>query len=518
MHLTELAHRHPDKPAVITARTGDVVTYRQLDEASVRLSRLLTARGLRPGDHTALLMENTPGHVTAGFGCQRAGLYWTPVNRHLTADEAAYIVRDCGARALIVSARLAELASAVAARVPDLEIKLVDGGQLDGFEELEAACASFPAEPQEDELEGYYMFYSSGTTGQPKGILPELTGEPFGSGLRIDHNLPLMFGFSPESVYLSPAPLYHAAPTGWTLGTIRGGGTVVLMDRFDPQETLRTIERFQVTHAQFVPAMFVRMLKLEPRRRQAYDTSSLRAVVHAAAPCPVEIKQQIIDWLGPIVHEYYSGSEGNCFFLIDSAQWLEHQGSVGRAAHGRAVVLDDEGAELPHGEVGTVWFEGGPDFRYHNDADKTARAHDGHGRSTLGDLGRLDEDGYLYLVDRRTDLIISGGVNIYPQEIENALVLHPEVADAAVVGVPDPEMGQRVRAVVQPADPGAAGSALEARLIAHCRERLAHYKCPRAVEFSAELPRTPTGKLLRRLLVSGQETGTADDSGAENSK
>ena len=515
MHLTRLAQQHPDKPAVVTAATGETVTYRQLDEASVRLSRLLADRGLGFSDHVALLFENTAAYLTAAWGCQRSGLYWTPVNHHLTAEEAAYIVRDCGARALIVSAGLADLAREVVALVPDLEVRFAAGGTVPGFEELEPACADFPAEPPEGEREGYYMFYSSGTTGRPKGIMPELIGEAFGGGLRIDHTLPLMFGFGPDSVYLCPAPLYHAAPTGWTLGTIRNGGTVVLMDRFDPEQTLQTIEQYQVTHAQFVPTMLIRMLKLPPEVRKRYDTGSLRAVVHAAAPCPVEVKHQVIDWLGPIVHEYYSGSEGNCFFLINSEQWLAHPGSVGRPALGRALVLDDAGTELPIGEVGTVWFEGGSDFSYHNDPEKTSRAHDGRGRSTLGDLGRLDEEGYLYLVDRRMDLILSGGVNVYPQEIENILVLHPEVADAAVVGAPDPEMGQRVRAVVQPADPAAAGPELEARLIAHCREHLARYKCPRTVEFTAEVPRTPTGKLLRRVLL---ETSEAAGPGAPSFK
>lgn len=500
MHLSELAEAHPDKPAVIAAATGEVVTYRQLDDASVRLARLLASRGLGAGDHVALLFDNTPAYFTAAWGCQRSGLYWTPVNHHLTSGEAEFIVRDCGARALIVSAHLAGLAREIAERVPELDVRLADGGDVPGFEDLAAASAGFPGTPPEDEHEGSYMFYSSGTTGRPKGILPQLTGEPFGSGLRIDHTMRTTFGFGSDSVYLCPAPLYHAAPTGWTLGTLRNGGTVVLMERFDPERTLEHIEHHRVTHAQFVPTMLIRMLKLPEAVRDAHDLSGLRTVVHAAAPCPVEVKHRIIDWFGPIVYEYYAGSEGNCFFLIDSADWLAHPGSVGRSALGRAVVLDDSGAELPVGEVGTVWFEGGPDFAYHHDRAKTASAHDAHGRSTLGDLGRLDEEGYLYLVDRRMDLILSGGVNIYPQEVENVLVLHPAVADVAVVGVPDPEMGQRVRAVVQTVDPKAAAPELAEEIIAFCRARLAHFKCPRTVDFTTELPRTPTGKLLRRLL------------------
>ncbi|TDB93160.1 acyl-CoA synthetase [Actinomadura sp. 7K534] len=503
MHLSRLAERHPAKPAVIEAATGKVTTYRELDEASLRLARLLADRGLEAGDHAALLMDNEAGYFVAAWACQRSGLYWTPVNHHLTAGEAAYIVRDCGARALIASGGQGGAAREVADGSPDLTVRLIDGDgdPPEGFENLREATAPYPAEEPEDERERYYMFYSSGTTGRPKGILPELTGEPFGTGRKLDPVLPLMFGFGPDTVYLCPAPLYHAAPTGWTLGTMRHGGTVVLMDRFDAARTLELIERHRVTHAQFVPTMLIRMLKLPEEVRARRDLSSLRTVVHAAAPCPVEIKRRIIEWFGPIVYEYYSGSEGNCFFLIDSRDWLAHPGSVGRPTFGTVHVLDDDGRELPAGEIGTVWFEGAPAFRYHNDPDKTAGAYNDRGWSTLGDLGRLDGEGYLYLVDRRADLILSGGVNVYPQEIEDVLTVHPAVADAAVVGAPDPEMGQRVRAVVQPADPAAAGPELAAELIAHCRARLAGYKCPRTIEFTGELPRTPTGKLLRRLLL-----------------
>ncbi|MEO3787583.1 AMP-binding protein [Actinocorallia sp. B10E7] len=502
MHLSRLAEAHPDKPAVIVAATGEVVTYRELDGLSLRLARLLADRGLAFGDHVALLIDNISAYFVAAWACQRSGLYWTPVNHHLTVEEAAHIVRDCGARALIASGTPGVRAREVAAAVPGVQTRLISGGGEvpEGFEDLDEAIRACPAKEREGEREGYYMFYSSGTTGRPKGILPALTGEPFGTGLAIDHTLGGMFGFGGDTVYLCPAPLYHAAPTGWTLGTMRNGGTVVLMDRFDAGRALEYIERHRVTHAQFVPTMLLRMLKLPEEVRARHDLSSLRTVVHAAAPCPVEAKRRIIEWLGPIVWEFYSGSEGNCFFLIGPQDWLAHPGSVGRPAFGRVHILDDEGRELPAGEVGTVWFEDGPDFRYHNDPDKTAGAHNERGWSTLGDVGRLDADGYLYLVDRRTDLILSGGVNIYPQEIENVLAVHPAVTDVAVVGAPDPELGRRVRAVVQPADP-AAGPGLADELIAHCREHLAGYKCPRTIEFTDELPRTPTGKLLRRLLV-----------------
>jgi acyl-CoA synthetase (AMP-forming)/AMP-acid ligase II len=514
LHLSRLAAVHPDKAAVVVAETGEVVTYRELDESSIRLARLLAARGLGAGDHVALLFDNRPEYFVAAWAAQRSGLVWTPVNHHLTAAEASYIVRDCGARALVASAGVADLAVAVAEQADDagvLAVRLLAGGPagdadgaarlaVAGFEELGAAVAGLSAEEPAGEREGARMYYSSGTTGQPKGILPALPDAPFGSGLALDRMLPGIFGFGPGTVYLCPAPLYHAAPSGWSLGTMRQGGTVVLMRRFDAERALAYVERYRVSHAQFVPTMLVRFLRLADGTRAHYDLSSLRVVVHAAAPCPVDVKRQVIEWLGPIVYEYYSGSEGAGFCMISSADWLAHPGSVGRALVGEPHIVDDDGNELPPGEVGTVWFSGGPDFAYHNDPDKTARARDARGWGTFGDVGRLDEDGYLYLVDRRVDLILSGGTNVYPQEVENVLALHPAVQDVAVVGIADPDLGRRVHALVQPADPREAGPELAADIVAYCRDRLAHYKCPRGVEFVDALPRTPTGKLLRRLL------------------
>jgi long-chain acyl-CoA synthetase len=347
-------------------------------------------------------------------------------------------------------------------------------------------------------VEGTYFFYSSGTTGTPKGIRPNHAFPPFGTGLAIDHVLAAAFGFSADSVYLSPAPLYHAAPIGWSLGTQRNGGTVVVMEKFDPLECLRAIERHRVTHVQFVPTHFVRMLKLPREQREAFDLSSLRVVVHAAAPCPVEVKRQMIDWLGPKIMEFYAGSEGTGMTMITSPDWLAHPGSVGKASLGTLHIVGEDGEELPPGQVGTVYFEGGGSFEYYNDPEKTAGAFNDKGWATLGDLGSVDEEGYLYLADRRTDLIISGGVNIYPAEIEDALVLHPAVADVAVIGIPDEEMGQAVRAVVQPSADRAAGPELADELTAHARSVLAGFKAPRSFVFVDELPRLPTGKLLRR--------------------
>ena len=498
MHLGEIATRHPDKPAVVMP-DGRGLSYADLDRGSRAVAALLRARGIGPREHVGVLMDNTPEFLVVAFGAQRAGVYWTPVNWHLTAEEAGFVVRDCGARALFASPRVAELAARIAKDTPAVELAAVTGPAQAGLAALDELLAGVPtADDGAPELEGTYFFYSSGTAGLPKGIRPDHDFPPFGTGLPIDHTVASTFGFGPDTVYFCPAPLYHAAPSGWSLGTIRNGGTVVLLERFDPVECLRAIERFRVTHVQFVPTHFVRMLKLPEPVRRAVDVSSLRVVVHAAAPCPVDVKHAMIDWFGPKLIEFYAGSEGSGMTVITSADWLAHPGSVGRAALGEVHIVGEDGAELAPGGVGTVYFAGGRRFAYHNDPDKTAGAYDHRGWSTLGDLGSLDADGYLFLADRRTDLIISGGVNIYPAGIEDALVLHPSVADVAVIGVPDPEMGQSVRAVVQPAAGVTGTPELADELLAHCRSRLAGFKCPRSVVFTAELPRLPSGKLLRR--------------------
>ncbi|MFF3567535.1 AMP-binding protein [Nocardia jiangxiensis] len=344
------------------------------------------------------------------------------------------------------------------------------------------------------------MFYSSGTTGRPKGILPELSGAPFGAGLAIDHRMAAALGFGRDTVYLSPGPLYHAAPLAWTLGTIRNGGTAVVMEKFDAEHALCLIDRHRITHGQFVPTMFVRMLKLPEPVRRGCDVSGLRTVIHSAAPCPVEVKEQMIDWFGPVLTEFYGGTEGTGFCMIDTPDWLAHRGSVGRPIRGAVHICDDEGTELGPDRIGTVWFSDAGSFSYHRDAAKTAAAHNDRGWNTFGDLGHVDAEGYLYLSGRRTDLILSGGVNIYPQEIEDALALHPAVEDVAVIGIPDPEFGQQVHAVVQPADPDAAGPGTAEELIAYCRANLGHYKCPKSVSFEP-VPRLPSGKILRRELL-----------------
>ncbi|CAN5150041.1 acyl-CoA synthetase [soil metagenome] len=500
MDLSRWAAQQPDKAAVV-APTGEVMTYAELEAESNRIAHLFRSLGLRRGDHIAIVSENRLGFFPVVWAAQRTGLLYTPVNWHLTAAEAAYVVENCGATVLIVSATLAGLS----AELPRVAHRLSFGGSLPGYDALEEQVVGLPASPVPDQTEGCYMLYSSGTTGRPKGVLPALPDSPFGTGLRFDHLMQDSFGFAEDTVYLSPGPLYHAAPLGWSLGAIRAGGTTVIMDRFEQELVLRLVEEHQVTHAQFVPTMFVRMLKLPDDVRDRYDLTSLRLVIHAAAPCPVAVKEAMIEWVGPILVEFYSGSEGNCFFMIDSTTWLAHPGSVGRPVMGTVHVCDDTGEELPAGEIGQLWFGDTQPFEYYRDPDKTKSAYDGRGRSTLGDLGHVDSEGFVYLSDRRTDLILTGGVNIYPREIEDALVLHPLVADVAVIGIPDDEFGHRVHAVVTPAEGVEGNLALEADLTAHLRDRVAGFKMPRSFSFE-EVPRLPSGKILRRLLLARYRT------------
>jgi long-chain acyl-CoA synthetase len=502
LHIGTHVSAHPDKPAAILAETGQVMTFSQLDARSRSLADGLVARGISPEGRMAILMENNLAYFEAAWAAQRSGLYYIPVNWHLTADEAAYIVSDSGAQVIVSSPALVEAMNSVLGALEPPAICLVTGQARSGWEsydELIEDTAQSNAAPA-DAVEGSFMFYSSGTTGRPKGIKRPILGERFGSPQPSVAMLRNVFGFSSDTVYLCPAPLYHAAPLGWSMTTQRIGGTVVLMERFDALHLLQLIERYRVTHLQVVPTMFVRLLKLSEYDRSAYDLSSLQQVVHAAAPCPVDVKQQMLDWWGPIIREYYAGSEGTGFCTISSEEWLTHRGSVGKNVMGSIHVLDEEGTELRDGEIGTIWFEGGDPFEYHNDPVKTAESLNSRGWSTLGDMGSVDAEGYLYLSDRRTNLIISGGANIYPQEVEDVLALHPQIQDVAVIGVPDDELGQRVLAVVSPANPAAAGPDLAAELIEYCRARLAHFKCPRQVVFDDDIPRLPTGKLAKRLL------------------
>ncbi|EFC83590.1 acyl-CoA synthetase [Parafrankia sp. EUN1f] len=499
----------PDKPAVILTGGPDgadrVQTYRELVEGSARLSRLLVHSGLRPGDCLAILAENHLRYfelVWAGLNC---GLYITPINSHLTAPEVAYLVNDSGAKALVTTQKLAGVAEAIVAETPGVLRRLMLDGSSEHHEDLDVATAGYDSGPREDEIRGSFMLYSSGTTGRPKGIRFPLPDTPASAGdVQLLNGTVRMYGLDADSVYLSPAPLYHAAPLRVSAVLHSVGGTVVVLPKFDAQEALRAIERYRVLAAQWVPTMFVRMLKLAPEIRNRYDLSSMRIALHAAAPCPVDVKRQMIEWWGPIVYEYYSGSENFGNTGISSEEWLAHPGSVGRAQGGGVLhICAEDGTELPAGETGTVYFESpGAGFSYHKDPGRTkAVSHPGHpGWRTLGDVGHVDEDGYLYLSDRRDFTIIAGGVNIYPREIEDVLVMHEEVADVAVFGVPHPELGEQVKAVVQPATIADAGDALAARLLDYCRDRLAPFKWPRSIDFVPELPRLDNGKLYKKAL------------------
>jgi len=490
----------PQRPAVLMAGTRQVVTYGELEERSARLAAALRAKGVVRGDVIAVLADNTPEVFVIYWAAMRSGLYITAINRHLSTAEIAHIVTDSDTRVLFVSGGLADLGQRLLDELPDTVQRYGFGTEMVGYpsyrELLDASVA-----PLDDQPRGADMLYSSGTTGRPKGIKPPLpdaqVDEPGEALITLMQGL---FGVDAATVYLSPAPVYHAAPLRWCAGVQALGGTVILMEKFDPEATLAAIDRHQVTITQMVPTMFVRLLQLPDEVKARYDHSSLQAVVHAAAPCPPEVKDAMIAWWGPILVEYYSSTEAHGLTFMTAPEWERKRGSVGRAVLGVIHICDDDGRELPTGEVGTVYFEREEmPFHYHNDPEKTRAAqHRDHPTwTTVGDLGYVDDDGYLFLTDRKSFMIISGGVNIYPQEIENVLTLHPAVLDVAVIGVPDPEMGEQVKAVVQVRDGVSADDALGGALIDYVRERIAHYKAPRSVDFVDALPRTPTGKLVK---------------------
>ena len=494
------AERTPNAPAVIMGTSGETVTYLELEERSKQFARALRSRGVRPGQHIAILMENNRAYLEVAWAAQRSGLYYTAINSHLRTNEVQYILDDCEAVALVSSPAMAAVIDTL--DLSKIDVRITADGTLAGFEPYEDVIAAESADPLPDEAEGREMLYSSGTTGRPKGVRKELSGLPFGDPaappVQIAQGL-IARDAGAGSVYLSPAPLYHSAPIVYSMSMQRIGATVVVMEKFDPRQCLELIEKHRVTHAQFVPTMFVRMLRLPKEERDRYDVSSLKFVVHAAAPCPIAVKRQMIDWWGPIIDEYYSGTEDIGHSMITAEEWIAHPGSVGRPMT-ECHIVGDDGEELPAGEAGVIYFAGGRSFEYHNDPDKTRSVMNDKGWRTLGDIGYLDEDGYLYLTDRQAHMIISGGVNIYPQEAENVLAGHPAVADVAVIGVPNDEMGEEVKAVVQPVDASAAGPELESQLLTHCRSELATYKCPRTIDFVDELPRDPNGKLYKRVL------------------
>ena len=510
MHPITHARARPEHPAIVMAESGEAVSYGEMDAYANRFAQMLRARGIGRGGHVAVLMENNADYLQIVWGSQRAGTMIVPISTRLTGPEICYILKDAGADLLVTTRHFDEVTRSIRTDCPDLPL-LVIGGT--GAEDFGAALAAQSAEPIGDQAPGQYMVYSSGTTGRPKGVRPAppddedifaanpLTGlAVMGTGWPTDGSM----------VYLSPAPLYHAAPLGWCTTAHRLGGTVVVMEHFDAEAALAAIERYRVTDSQWVPTHFGRMLKLDPAVRTRYDLSSHKRAIHAAAPCPIPVKQAMIEWWGPIIIEYYAGSEGIGMTLIKSEDWLAHPGSVGRAIHGVLHICGPDGEECKAGEDGLIYFENERIPSYHNDPEKTADAMHPQGWMTLGDIGHVDEDGYLYLTDRKSHMIISGGVNIYPQEIENLLIAHDKVLDAAVIGAPCPDFGEKVVAVVQPVDMAHAGSELETELRDYLAPQLARIKMPKLFDFRSQLPREANGKLYKRELRDEYARAAAD--------
>ncbi|WP_442896936.1 acyl-CoA synthetase [Erythrobacter sp.] len=500
MHPITHAANRPDHPAVIMAGSGARMSFREMDEEADRFAQLLRARGFGEGDGFAVLLENRMEFFTLVWGSQRSGTMLVPISSRLTAPEIAYILRDSESRLIITSTAFDEVIEGVREQCPEADVLVMDA---DGEEDFASALAKHPAEPIADQSAGIVMLYSSGTTGRPKGIRPAPPEDPDVQAPNPLMGLAIMGAGMPTDgsmVYLSPAPLYHAAPIGWATTVHRLGGTVVVMEKFEPEAALAAIERYGVTDSQWVPTHFVRFLKLDPEIRTKYDLSSHQRALHAAAPCPVPIKREMIEWWGPIINEYYAGSEGIGMTLVKSPEWLSHPGSVGPAIYGTLHICGPDGEEVAAGEDGLIFFENALLPTYHNDPDKTADAMHRKGWMTLGDIGHVDEDGYLYLTDRKSHMIISGGVNIYPQEIENLLVTHDKVMDAAVIGAPDPDLGEKVVAVVQPLDMDEAGEALEEELRDFLAPSLSRVKMPKLFDFRPDLPREANGKLYKREL------------------
>jgi long-chain acyl-CoA synthetase len=501
MHPKIYATTAPHKPAIVMADTGETVTYAQLDCRSNQGAHLFRDMGLVPGDVIAIFMDNAPVFLETAWAAQRSGLYYACISARASTNEVEYIVSDSNAKVLICSERLSGIAREAIQHLSSVRL-LVATMSTPGAESFELVRERYPASPINDESAGSDMLYSSGTTGRPKGIKPKgSAGRPIDAPDRVTTLAQGRFGLTADSVYLSPAPLYHAAPLRWCMAVHRLGATVIMLGKFDPALALAAIQKYGVDAAQWVPTHFVRLLKLDESQRLKFNVSSLKIAIHAAAPCAIPVKEAMISWWGPILHEYYGGSEGIGMTAISCAEWRQKRGSVGRAISGEIHICGDNGAPLSNDQDdGVVYFSGGGDFEYHNDPEKTAESHNALGWATMGDIGHLDRDGYLYLTDRKNFMFISGGVNIYPQEIENQLIDHPAVADVAVFGAPDDEMGERAVAVIQPVQWEQAGPALAAELIAFVRSKMSHVKAPRQIDFMKELPRHENGKLYKRLL------------------
>jgi len=498
-HPRHWATVSPGRAALVFGASGRVVTYGELDANSSRCAQVMRGAGLLRGAHVAMLIENHPAFLEIAWAAHNAGLYFTPISWRFQLDEIAFILQDCGAEVLFASAQQRHMLPELKARVPGLRCFVI-GDIVEGCESYEQAITACPAEPLRDESRGSDMVYSSGSTGRPKGVKQKLVDTGIDGPSAMFAVYAQRYDWGTHTIYLMPAPLYHSGPLRFAMTMQHVGATLIVMERFDASAALSLIARHCVTDAHLVPTMLARILKLPERERRSADLSSLKRIIHGAGPCAPEIKRAMIDWVGPILEESYGGTEGNGLTMISSAEWLAHPGSVGRPFVGSVHIVDAQGNELPAGEQGLVYFSGGPRFEYHGQPDKTREAYDDHGRSTLGDIGYVDADGYLYLTDRKNNLVVTGGVNVFPQEVENVLITHPKVYDVAVFGVPDFDLGERIMAVVQPLDMRSADPALADELIAYCRERLARYKAPQSIDFRAELPRHDTGKIYTRLL------------------
>jgi long-chain acyl-CoA synthetase len=496
MMLALYARLTPDAPAIISELGNR--TFRELNQNANRLVRALRERGLRAGDSVALVCGNRPEFAEVIYACLRAGFRNTPVNWHLTADESAYILNDCEAKALIADADFAEIMAATVPLTPKLTVRLAIGGEIAGFASYAGALAGRSGDDIEEPSLGTRMMYTSGTTGRPKGV-----ARPAAYVAARPTSLTAA-GYAPGKgqLNLCTGPLYHAAPLAFSLVTpLSEGVGIVLMQRWDAEQALALIDKYRITHTHMVPTMFHRLLRLPDAIKSRHDISSLKYVLHGAAPCPVATKKALIEWLGPIVWEYYAATEGSGS-AVGPLEWLKKPGTVGKPPTADHVLIyDDDGNLCPPNQPGTLYLKTitSVDFSYHGDPGKTQAVRRGQ-HYTLGDVGYLDEDGYLFLTDRSAHLIISGGVNIYPAEIESVLLQHPRVHDVGVIGVPNEEWGEEVKAVVELA-PGTTGdAALAAEMIAFCREHLAHFKCPRTLDFTDSLPRHDNGKLYKQKL------------------
>ncbi|MEX0874479.1 MAG: AMP-binding protein [Actinomycetota bacterium] len=492
--VAQRAKTQPDEPAIISA-AGDR-TWASLDARTNQLVRAMRERGIEAGQSIVLVCSNRPEFVEVYVAAARNGLRLTPINWHLGAEEIAYIVNDCEAAIFVGDERFAKTCAEAAKLSPGTKVFLAIGGPIDGFEDYEAAVSSQSPRPVENEGFGNTMLYTSGTTGRPKGVYRKRPAPRRAQNEAVRLH-------TDGDLHLCTGPLYHAAPLAFSLGLpFLWGIGVVVMDGWDPEETLRLIEAHRITHVHLVPIMFHRLLSLPDDVRNRYDISSLKRIGHGAAPCPVHVKKAMIDWVGPIIWEYYAATEG-AGTSVESDEWLTKPGTVGKIPEGHVEIRDDDGNAVEVGEVGTVYLKAPEEpetrFEYYKDNEKTTKAYRGD-YFTLGDMGFVDEDNYLFLTDRSADLIISGGVNIYPAEVDAVMLTHPGVRDSCTIGIPNTEWGEEVKGVIELKDGIEPSDDLAQELIAYARERLARFKCPKTIAFEDDLPRHETGKLYRRLI------------------